>query len=116
MSKYTKETAEALLKELSEHYGEPVMPLHKFCDGMWKWARAMAASDGPYASVGKDAIRVFSNTSKSNLLARIFFRGEDPRKAPCPIHKGQWSGCVFGDQVCPHCMSGCNVTGWVRDS
>ena len=31
--------------------------------------------------------------SKSCLLDRMLYGGEQPSKTPCPVHKGRWSGC-----------------------
>lgn len=46
---------------------------------------------------------------KSNLLYRLLYLGESLRIAPCPQHKGHWSG-DFGS-----CLYGCGMTGWLRE-
>lgn len=58
---------------------------------------------------------VFSQITRSNLLARLLYDGEPLRERPCPVHKGKWSGCTWPtkSEDCCSCMSGCNVTGWL---
>ena len=114
MSKYTKETAEALLKDLSDHFKEPVMPIGRYCDALRTWRRANEESGNPDRKYIVDATAiVFLAISKSNLLARLLYEGEQLRAEKCPVHEGKWSGCTWGDGKCPHCMSGSNVTGWI---
>lgn len=110
--KIGEEEAARMLEALRNYYRQPVMPLHKFCDGLKKWARAMADSNGMYKSVGLDGLAFFGTAWKSNLLYRILYLGEDPRTEKCPVHKGVWSGCVTEDPGCG-CLSGANVTGWL---
>ena len=116
MSKYTKETVEALLKDLSDHFKEPVMPIGRYCDALRTWQRVNVESGNPDRKRITDATSiVFLAIAKSNLLARLLYDNEPLRTEKCPIHKGVWSGCTWGDSACPHCMSGANVTGWIAD-
>jgi hypothetical protein len=41
MSKLTEEQAQEMLKQLSEHYKQPVQPVSKYCESMRTWQRAM---------------------------------------------------------------------------
>ena len=115
----TDDQVTAMLAALTEHFRCPVMPIDRYCAGLRAWQRCLqekaqrtkAKEDVEFAGCVDD---VFRQITKSNLLARVLYGGEAPRVEPCPTHKGVWSGCVFGDRECPHCMSGCNVTGWVK--
>jgi hypothetical protein len=51
--------------------------------------------------------------AKSNALWRLFYAGEELRKAPCPVHKGRWSGC--GEDPGCGCWSYGNITGWLAE-
>jgi hypothetical protein len=109
-------SAEEQLKNLSSYYGEPVMPLSKVCAGLRKWGEAMTRVEGDgeagtYRSLGTQVLGALGHATKSNLLFRILYLGEDPRTEKCPVHKGVWSGCE-PDGKC-ECMSGSNVTGWL---
>jgi hypothetical protein len=55
---------------------------------------------------------VFRSIHKSNLLARILYEGEKLRTQKCPEHKGKWSGCESGENICPH---KCQLTGWIQE-
>lgn len=51
--------------------------------------------------------------SKSCLLDRLIYGGEELRTKKCPEHDGHWSGCSFLAE-CPHgCSFGANLTGWI---
>lgn len=114
-SELDRKQAEQMLEQLRAYYREPVMPLSRFCSGLRKWGEAMLKG-GPkgaaYKDLGSMVLQVVGSASKSNLLFRIFFLGEDPRERPCPVHQGRWSGCFQSDCGC---MSGSNVTGWLPD-
>ncbi len=60
-----------------------------------------------------DASRLRLRITKSCLLDRIIHCGETLRAAPCPEHKGRWSGIHL--DPCPHgCSIGCGcTTGWL---
>ena len=122
-AQWSPEAAQVLLDQLSLYFGEPVKPISQYCDAFRTWHEAIEqafrrAEDNSYEKRTLEsmvvAIREVSlMVSKSNLLARLLYEGEKLRTEPCPIHQGRWSGCVWGEQRCPHCMSGDNVTGWV---
>lgn len=57
---------------------------------------------------------VFVQIEKSNLLVRILYAGEKLRARMCPVHKGVWIGCFADDPGCG-CLSGANVTGWLKE-
>jgi hypothetical protein len=126
--KWTPEEAEAMLENLRLYYKEPVMPIGKYCEAFRTWQDAIEDAaeqakedpdESPFArqsleDMARAIQEVSTLVSKSNLLSRLLYGGEELRTERCPIHKGHWSGCVWGDGRCPHCMSGDNVTGWVR--
>ena len=114
----TRQQAEHMLHTLSEHYGEPVMPISRYCQALETWGHAVAAN---HSNEGDElhhiAVVVGPVTlaiRKSNLLARLIYDGQKLRSQPCPVHKGHWSGCVFEDPGCG-CVSGGNVTGWLPE-
>jgi len=121
----TEEEAEELLAKLSLHYGEPVKPISLYCTAFRTWQRAIEEASrreteperkGSFEAMARDLRNTSLHVAKSNLLARLLYVGEELRTEPCPIHKGHWSGCVWDDEnQCPHCMSGDNITGWVKD-
>jgi len=120
----TDEEARALLARLSDHYGEPVKPIGQYCAAFRTWQNAIEEAytreTEPALKADFEAmIRDIANTrvlvTKSNLLWRLLYEGEGLRTEPCPIHKGHWSGCAWGDDQCPHCMSGDNITGWLEN-
>jgi len=121
--KWTEEEAKDLLDKLSLFYGEPVKPISQYCRAFRTWQGAVEAAaeresdpalKTSFEGMVRDIRSVSVHVGKSNLLARLLYAGEELRTEPCPIHKGRWSGCVWGDGRCPHCMSGDSVTGWVR--
>lgn len=115
--------AESLLLQLTEFYGQPVMPVRAFCDKFQVWlgalrdARKRQAVDGSdydrFSAMLRHAHETMLDVTKSNLLHRLLYRGEELRTQMCPKHKGVWSGCATGDKKCLFCMSGGNITGWV---
>ena len=55
----TEDEAKAMLARLSEHYGQPVMPIGKYCDALVKWEnawheRAHRAIVAAYPGTGSD--------------------------------------------------------------
>lgn len=110
----TDEEAEAMLRQLSKHYRQPVMPVKRFCRAIRTWATQIekinrAAPDGRYRH-GKAYARyltgILIDIRKSNLLWRLLYCGEELRERPCPKHKGRWSGIG-------RCEHGCGMTGWL---
>lgn len=106
--------------KLTYTYG-PLLRLSDVCGILTSWATVFS-TELPDDSDHKRKERLhFAESwatiqlaiSKSNLLARLFFTKESIRAAPCPTHKGRWSGCDFTDNnTCP-CQTGGNVTGWL---
>ena len=102
----TSEEAEAMLVRLSAHFGEPVMPIARYCAKLETWMRVMLQSAAPGRT---DHIRAtWHAVRKSNLLARMLYGNEALRLTPCPNHLGHYSGQHVED--CPH---GCGHTGWL---
>jgi len=97
----TNDEAESMLKELAKHFGEPVLPLERFCHAMTTWSE-LAKADLPILSI-----------KKSNLLYRMIYLGEEPRDVPCPLHRGKWSGCKEPGYCACQKPDECNVTGWL---
>ena len=101
----TDAEAESMLKQLTEHFNQPVMPIERYCEAFhtWFWAA------GPYLKI--DPMRMVTAIHKSNLLRRLIYQGEKLRTVKCPTHKGEWSGCS-GFEPCD-CKSGIDITGWL---
>jgi hypothetical protein len=121
-AKITPEQASEMMAQLATYYGEPVRRISEYCNGFRVWQKAIEAAclreteehaKKSLERMRDDIHRVSLHVTKSNLLARLLYDGEELRTEPCPIHKGRWSGCQWGDGECPHCMSGSNVTGWI---
>ncbi len=122
MSKLTNEEVTALTAQLEDHYGEPVMPLSRYCDAFRRWAEALISlkaktppKDRQYAHGGAYAHLlpgILTDIRKSNLLHRLLYAREPLRSHPCPLHKGTWSGLEWPDSKCPH---GCGYTGWLPE-
>lgn len=120
--KWTEEEARDLLAKLSLYYDEPVKPISEYCRAFRVWQEAIEDASLRETNPGlKESFEAMAGNlratslyvSKSNLLSRLLYCGEELRTEPCPVHKGHWAGCVWGEHRCPHCMSGDNVTGWV---
>lgn len=120
----TDEEAQAMLKQLSEHFREPVMPVSKYCAALDTWHRALITEgSGRSKSSSNEELasmvsHVFLQIRKSNLLYRLIYAGETLRTEKCPDHKGRWSGCSWSDTPC-ECQKmqngkyDSNVTGWL---
>ena len=103
----TDEEAERMLVALKKHFGEPVMPISKYCGALKTWSECLTDRADSTPSESPDKVRhtatanevrhVFLQISKSCLLDRLLYVGEPgPRKEPCPVHKGVWSGIHAG--------------------
>lgn len=122
MSKNTLPDAEVreMLAKLRDHFGEPVAPVSSYCKALETWRQAVRAAsekdpeNSSLAGMISRIDEVSTDVYKSNLLYRLIYLEEGLRTEPCPIHKGSWSGCVAPERECPYCMSGSDVTGWVR--
>lgn len=107
--------------------GTPIMPLTFFCDALRTWAGLFGApppmpehheNEAKERRETANQIQMlFIKITKSNLLWRTLYAGEKPRKIPCPIHNGRWSGCkMIEDMECKGaCADGNNVTGWLKE-
>lgn len=110
-----QEQAEAMLKELSDFYHCPVMPIDQYCKGLTTWQEAIGDAvdrgDEDLKGLNESVGIVFTAIYKSNLLSRLLYLGEELRAVPCPKHKGMWSG--WAESGSCECQSGVNVTGWL---
>lgn len=112
----TDTEAEAMLLALRAHYGQPVLPMSRFCSAIRTWFRcieeenkdATDADPGHGYAYSKLLRRIDIDISKSSLLARLLYGGQSLRKTRCPEHDGHWSG----HPLVP-CAHGCQDTGWV---
>ena len=112
----TETEAEDLLKQLTKHYGEPVLPLEQFCLAMRTWFGAIRTN----VARGGDHGRAYAlelgmmdiDIRKSDLLARLLFGGEKLRTVPCPEHKGRQDthALVVGTPCA------CGGTGWLPEA
>lgn len=112
---------------LMRHYGEPVLPIKKVCDGIFAWLDAISEEHGgdaceagqrdevlhriaeAYESVG---FSLSIAASKSNLLWRLLYLGQPIRTKKCPEHDGHWSGYAWPGKEC-ECNVGADITGWL---
>lgn len=119
-SKLSQEQAQQMLRELSDHFQEPVQPISSYCQSLMAWANAVIKLNNdspPHHWTHGHTYYMHLNTimrdiMKSNLLYRLIYEGQKLRSVPCPTHQGSWSGCV--PEPCPDgCSDGSNVTGWL---
>jgi hypothetical protein len=136
MPKLEETEVQAMLKQLSEHFNEPVMPLTKFCSTLTKWARIIEEVNHEHWEDLKKRMPdatpdllthhgneyylhiggILTDIYKSDLLGRMFYGGEEPRTEKCPEHKGHWSGIEYisdGNHPSNECPHGCQLTGWL---
>lgn len=103
----TSEEAEAMRKQLAQHFHAPVMTVNEFCDVLRRWsevAKDYLVASGYLHSVN-EVEALFLATHKSSLLGRMIYGGEAVRTEPCPECKGVWRGCFL---KCP-----CGGCGWL---
>ena len=107
--------AEQMLVQLSEHYGQRVAPVSKYCEALETWAEVV--NSGDYQRVEKDTIDTIRLAIyKSNLLNRLVYMGEPLRTKKCPTHDGHWSGLHLSDQKPCECTArDGNITGWLPE-
>lgn len=127
MTKLTNEQANDMMRQLSEHFGEPVMPLKAFCFTMRRWVDCIeqgvqdrkAENDGlgrggNQHQHGQEYVaqlgHILTDIAKSDLLGRLFYGHEQVRTVKCPEHKGHWVGIESDTNFCKH---GCGFTGWL---
>jgi hypothetical protein len=72
--KLTDEQAEAMLKQLSRHFREPVMPMNRYCEGLQTWAtcineRAMRLRDElfPHINEMDPESKTYARTERAKL-------------------------------------------------
>lgn len=94
----TEAEAQDLIRQLEEHYGEPVQPVSAYCHAFKTWADTVA-----HLIPAVRGIEI--SVTKSNLLARLIYGKERLRTTPCPEHKGHWSGLFIECE--------CQGTGWL---
>lgn len=97
----TDAQAEEMLKQLTVHYGQPVMPINRYCEGLRTWQtciseRARQTKEPRDVKLAEEVGSVFLQISKSCLLSRLLYVGEKLRTTPCPVHKGVWQGIHIG--------------------
>lgn len=106
----TNEEAEAMRKQLAEHFRSPVMTVKEFCGVLQKWssvAKEYLVKQG-YLHDVHEVDSLFLATSKSSLLGRMIYGGEEIRMQPCPECQGKWRGCFL---KCP-----CGGCGWLPNA
>ena len=120
----SKEEARELLRRLEQFYGEPVLPLHKFCQAVELWMECIRKNNTDsgltqgrgYALQGREYFKSLNqiriDIRKSNLLGRLLYAKEQFRTRLCPLHGGHWSGEAMFFKKCPHL---CDGTGWLRE-
>lgn len=74
------------------------------CSAIRKWAQLMTEAKREYST---DDAREFDDAwrtihlgiTKSCLLDRMIYGGEQPSQTKCPVHNGKWSGCFVMDRL-----------------
>lgn len=117
-----EEDAEKLLQRLSKHFGQPVMPVRRYCKAIWTWMNCVTDAykkdvenkeeDPRFPSIGPVLPSVRRAIEKSALLWRLIYDGQPLRTKECPEHKGVWQGLPSPNNDCKH---GCELTGWIPD-
>lgn len=114
----TDKEAQQLLRKLTKHYGQQVRPVGEYCAAFRTWFKVIQKKDEEALDAGETNLhhrkayveslgRLYVDITKSNLLARLIYAGEELRTEKCPIHKGSYAGggsCVYG----------CDNTGWLK--
>lgn len=118
--------AEALLKQLSDHFEEPVMPVSAYCKALGTWFKVIEELNGYSYGVKVKETDLYeqgaryaqflglikSDIIKSNLLYRLIYLGEPLRTKMCSKHKGKWGlNDLFNGE--PPCE--CGETGWLPE-
>lgn len=105
------EKREQIFHELREFFGEPCMPVSKYCKALETYA-SLPEKDEKFREMYR---RLQIDISKSCLLDRLIYCGEELRTVKCPVHKGHWSGIKFGNDEC-ECVGSCGcTTGWLSN-
>lgn len=104
------EQREQVFHELREYFGEPMLPVTKYCKALETYANLKAEKDEEFAKYYRFLI---IDIYKSCLLDRLIYCGEELRTEKCPKHDGHWSGINFGKDQC-ECLCSCGcTTGWL---
>ncbi len=89
---------------------DPILPVGKYCEALRTWARlatkAVRNTSGDTIITEEIHDRVMIGITKSCLLKRLIYMGEELRTRQCPIHLGKWSGCYVD-----RCPAGCDTCG-----
>jgi hypothetical protein len=118
----TDTEAEAMLRRLSRHYRQPVMPIRRYCNALRTWMAVRRKKqrdfekahpdDTSYPNQWVNHLRTVDvMISKSNLLYRLLYLGEELRTEMCPEHKGKQHMGVLLNNSCE-----CNGTGWLPNA
>jgi hypothetical protein len=102
----TNEEAEEMLKALTEHYKEAVMPASKYCKALETWAD-IVSKQGSFNNSSIDGIRL--TLDKSGLAHRLIYKGEELRNRECPNHKGRMHTQLW----CFGTVCICEGSGWL---
>lgn len=119
----SEDEARNMLQLLEDYYGEPVLPLRKFCGAITLWMDCIKKNNAePLLPRGRLSHgykyfqlldQIYVDIRKSNLLGRLLYAKEKIRTRMCPLHKGHWDGEAMFFKKCPHL---CDGTGWLRES
>lgn len=101
----TDAEAEEMLEKLRAHYGEPVLPVSRYCAAFRDWLHAVHRNPQQF-SWAEHVPKILLGIGKSSWLFRRIYRGEALRTVQCPQHTGHWAGVG----LCDH---GCHETGWL---
>ena len=100
-----------VLDTLREHFGEPCVPVSKYCKALETWVGIRAEHDVGFAKMWRF---LYIDIVKSCLLDRLIYCGEELRKEKCLQHKGFWSGLAGLKKENCECASSCGcLTGWL---
>lgn len=98
-----------MLTQLKDHFGEPVMPVSKYCEALDHWIEIQKTRTT--VEKAKVITNLRFQINKSYLLARLIYGGETFRTELCPIHNGTWDGQAMLLGNCPH---RCDGSGYLR--
>lgn len=74
------------------------------CEALRKWRDLLPESKFDMRAIDY----TFHCITKSDLLDRMVYRGQEPRTKKCPTHNGVWQGLPDGRHDCA-----CGLTGWL---
>lgn len=137
------EEAEALLLKLGKHYGCPVMPINKYCDGLRTWQKALIERSERLAKELRElkeadvseADKKFKIYGLNNYIERYEKDLEHIRHTFLMIRKSNlldrllYCGESLRKEMCPEhkghwtgglanvdtCEYGCQLTGWIKE-